>query len=119
MPTELISALTGPNPGPVVAVLICGFAAAFLIVVPVTHVLSDSWRRVQEMREEVDLKRELLARGLSVDEIVRIMQSTRDPAAITAQSKAAQREHWQQWAAGLVPGLKGSWSSDKTGARKA
>jgi hypothetical protein len=64
-----------------------------LVVVVALAVLLSQWRKVREGRLKADLMRDLLARGLSVDEVERLSTpvSVRE-AQIAAESKVRQAE---------------------------
>lgn len=71
------------------------------LVSSIVYSVANSWRRVQELREETDLKRDLLARGMSVDDMVRVLQASRDnetPGAASQpwQARGAWRNPWAQ-----------------------
>src|SRR5215207_9447500 len=68
--------VAGWNPGAVIAlVAVVGFFA-LMIVLSVT----DGWKKVSLAKLEAHEKREYLQRGLSIDEIERLLRASRGPA---------------------------------------
>lgn len=90
MLTQLASAL-GNNSGAVLAVLLTAIGASAVTAITSVCVLSAMWRSVRVREEENDLKREMIARGLTVDEIVRVMGVSADPDTIREQRKTLRR----------------------------
>lgn len=90
MLSQLATAL-GNNSGAVLAVLITVIGASAVTVISSVCVLSAMWRSVRVREEENDLKREMLARGMSVDEIVRVMGASADPDTIREQRRTIRR----------------------------
>lgn len=88
---DQLSTALGNNWGAVLAVLITLIGASAVTVITSVCVLSAMWRSVRVREEENDLKREMLARGLSADEIVRVMGVSADPDTIREQRKTIRR----------------------------
>lgn len=77
--------------------LFFGLFGGMALLGSTVFMITSSWQRVQELREEADLKRDLLARGMSVDDAVKLLQATRgaaDPA--VREVRGAWRNPWAQ-----------------------
>ena len=53
------------------------FTVAFIVCVPVA---AECWRKVRKHEIDADLKRDMIARGMSADEIERILAARSDKA---------------------------------------
>ena len=47
--------------------------------VPITYAIASHWYRLGRVRSENTLKREMIARGMSPDDIERVMAAPREP----------------------------------------
>lgn len=87
MASSLMNSLAG-SPGSVLALLITVTVALSVTVITCVCVLGAMWRSVRVREEENDLKREMLARGLSTDDIVRVLGVSSDPDTIREQRRS-------------------------------
>lgn len=71
---EAVGRAVEDNPVPVLGIL--GGCAAVVIIV-VSQGITKAWRGVRTLEAEAALKQEMLDRGMSADEIVRVIAATR------------------------------------------
>lgn len=89
MLSQIAPVMDGLNPSQVTAIAIVGMGVFVFMVIALTGIFVPNWASVSKARMETALKQQMIERGMSADEIIKILSVPSSPATNTVDYPCA------------------------------